>query len=318
MIVTQTTASVVYKGEESTEFKTNNGIRQGDTLSATLFVLVVDHILRKIETEGTLRNRGIQVIAYADDIAIIAKQKTLMEETVKVLTAEARDVGLEINAEKTKIMTTKTRNVKQMTFNQVQFQYVTKFNYLGITVNNEGTNVDEIKEKIQATSRAYFANRKALKSKKIRTKTKIKIYKTIIRPIMTYAAETLTMTKMDEDKLERCERRIIRAITGPNRYEDGTLAIKTNKEIQELMEGRTITKQIKTSRLRWLGHIYRKQEHAVIRSIMEWKPAGRRPRGRPTNTWMKEVEKDIKEAKINNWRSKIKDRKTWKKITQDL
>ena len=50
-------------------------------------------------------------------------------------------------------------------------------------------------------NRAYFTNNKHLKSKLISRSTKIQIYKTLIRPVATYAAETWTLNISDENTL---------------------------------------------------------------------------------------------------------------------
>lgn len=319
MLTTKTAATVITRRGETEEFKINKGVRQGDTLSAAIFTIALDHILRNIDTKGTIKNRGVQVVAYADDLTIIAKQQTALKETVQEIIEEGKKIGLEINTKKTKIMTTtKEEQKREIKLGNNTYECVQKFKYLGVTLNCEGNNDEEINERIMASNRAYYANIRTLKSKKLRKRTKIKMYKTIIRPITTYAAETLTMTQKQEEKIEIFERKVMRNILGPHKIQEGIYKTRTNKEIEEELNGETIIKTIKQQRIRWLGHIWRKDSNDPTKQILDWKPAHKRRRGRPRKTWMEEVKRDLTNIGIKRWEEKTKDRKTWQEITHKI
>ena len=53
-----------------------------------------------------------------------------------------------------------------------------------------------------------------------------------------------------------------------------------------------------------------------INPILEWKPVGRRIRGRPRKRWIENVEEDIQMNGIRGWRKLSKERTEWKKITE--
>ena len=63
-------------------------------------------------------------------------------------------------------------------------------------------------------NKAYYANEKLIKSKFLRINTKMKIYKTLIRPVVTYSSETRTLTAKDENNLRIFVRLILRKIFG--------------------------------------------------------------------------------------------------------
>jgi hypothetical protein len=67
------------------------------------------------------------------------------------------------------------------------------------------------------------------------------MYKTLIRPVVTYGAETWTITKKEEQALLIFERKIFRRIYGPI-YEDGEWKIRTNRELEVLNKGENIVK----------------------------------------------------------------------------
>jgi hypothetical protein len=50
---------------------------------------------------------------------------------------------------------------------------------------------------------------------------------------------------------------------------------------------------IKSRRMAWLGHMMRMDGGRMHRRILEWKPMGRRIRGRPRKRWTEDVEEDI-------------------------
>ena len=56
---------------------------------------------------------------------------------------------------------------------------------------------------------------------------------------------------------------------------------------------------VKSGRLRWFGHVERREEGDPLAGIKEWEVEGRRPRGRPRKTWQKTVEEDLQSLQID-------------------
>jgi hypothetical protein len=105
-----------------------------------------------------------------------------------------------------------------------------------------------------AGNRSYFAAISLFRNRLLSRATKIRLYKTLIRPVVTYGAETWTMTKQEEQALLIFERKIFRRIYG-SKYEDGEWKSRTNRELEELRKGENIVKLIKGQRISWLGHL---------------------------------------------------------------
>jgi len=108
----------------------------------------------------------------------------------------------------------------------------------------------------------------------------MKIYKTIIRPVVMYSSETWALTAKDENNLRIFERQILRKIFGPVNI-DNIWRIRNNMEIDKLTEGADIVRFIKAQRIKWLGHIKRMDQARPITKLLDWKPMGTRPVGRP-------------------------------------
>jgi hypothetical protein len=71
-----------------------------------------------------------------------------------------------------------------------------------------------------AGSRTYFAATSLFRNRLLSRATKIRLYKTLLRPVVTYGTETWTMTKKEEQALLIFERKVFRRIYSP-KYEDG-------------------------------------------------------------------------------------------------
>lgn len=316
MTMNNNTISIKTPRGKTEEFRINKGVRQGDALSATLFNIAIEQITKKIN-KGNLRTGGGQIIAYADDIVIMAKNRSITKKMLEEIADKGEKIGLRINEEKTKIMTIGRQTGKvSIKIGRYKIEEVETFKYLGIMISKTGSNQDEITEKILAANRAFHANKHLLKNKILTKKTKMKIYKTTIRPIILYSAETMTITKKEEEDLKIMERKILRTILGPVKVGDNEYRSRMNHELRQELGEDDIAKKIKTQRIQWLGHVWRAGPKAMIRSVVEWSPGGRRRRGRPHTKWLSEVENDLRKIGVKKWQEKTADRKKWKEILQ--
>jgi hypothetical protein len=122
---------------------------------------------------------------------------------------KAGKIGLKVNERKTKYMimsrSESRRKPQDLKVEGKSFTGVSSFRYVGNMINNDNRNDSCVKEKIQAGNRVYFANLSILKSKIISRAAKLQVYKTLIRPVATYGAETWTSTVTEENALRMFE-----------------------------------------------------------------------------------------------------------------
>ena len=110
-------------------------------------------------------------------------------------------------------------------------------------------------------------------------KLKIKLYLTVIRPVLLYGAECWTVRK-EEKILEKTEMRILRKIKGV------TLRDRINSvDIRKELGVSSIQEKVREIRIRWYGHMQRMEENEV-RAVGDIRVPGKRPRGRPRTRWM--------------------------------
>jgi hypothetical protein len=114
--------------------------------------------------------------------------------------------------------------------------------------------------------------------------SEIKIYTTIILPAVLYGCETWSLTLREECRLRVFENRVLRRIFGPERDEViGEWRRLHNEELYAVYSP-NIIQVIKSSRLRWAGHVARMGERRGAYRALAGKPEGR-PLGRPRRRW---------------------------------
>ena len=73
---------------------------------------------------------------------------------------------------------------------------------------------------------------------------------------------------------------------------------------------------ITAQRIKWLGHIQRMDQARPTRKILDWKPMGTRPVGRPRQRWQDDVMEDLNKLKVKNWKETLKDRRIWRDLAE--
>jgi hypothetical protein len=145
----------------------------------------------------------------------------------------------------------------------------------------------------------------------------IKIYKTIILPVLLYGCETLSLTLREEHRLRVFKNRVLSRIFGPKRDEvTGGWRKLHNEELHSLYSSPSIVRMIKARRMRWAGHVARMGEVRGAHNILVGKTQGRRPLGRPRCRWEDNIKMDLGEIGSGNvdWIHWAEDRDRWRAL----
>jgi hypothetical protein len=276
-------ATVRVDNQYTSTFPITNGVRQGDALSSILFDLVLEAILQKTNITGHTGTKSTQILVYTDAVAIMSRSKNALKDTLINREKEARRRGLLVCEKKTKYMQVArvVHTNEHLCCGQHKFEQVKEISYLGSQMNQTNSISIEIQARILSGSRCYYEYGKLMKPRALNRNSKLKVYKSLIRPVVTYGCEAWTVTIRDDQYLKISERRMLRKIFGPVQNEDGYWRIRMNYELKELIKNADIVRFIKSRRIAWLGHVMRMDDKRTPKRILEWKPICTRISGRP-------------------------------------
>jgi hypothetical protein len=94
---------------------------------------------------------------------------------------------------------------------------VEEFKYLGTTLTNQNSIQEEVKSRLKLGNTCYYSAQNILSSSLLSKNLKIKIYISIILPVVLYGCETWSLTMREESRLRVFEDRVLRRVFGPKR-----------------------------------------------------------------------------------------------------
>ncbi|WP_293703406.1 reverse transcriptase domain-containing protein, partial [Thiolapillus sp.] len=196
-------------------FRTTVGVRQGYLLSPTLFNIFLERIMTDAleDHEGTVStgDSTITNFRFADDIDGSAGEEeltNLVERHDKASTA----YGMEISAEKTKLITNNTSGINtEIKVNGQKLETVTSFKYLGSVINDEGSKPEILSRIAQATA-ALTRLKPVWIDKSISLSSKMRLMRSLVTSIFLYACESWTLTAELQRRIKAMEMRCYRKI----------------------------------------------------------------------------------------------------------
>lgn len=174
------------------------GVRQGDGLSPLLFNVFINDIGdifdQTVSEPVVLNSTKLNCLIYADDVLLLSESKEGLQSCLDSLQVYCDYWKLKINIDKTKVMIfsagkIKTENIK-FKLNDTVIEIVDKYKYLGILLSYNGNFKHAADHMYQKSLKAIFSLKSSILDYDSMSSTlKLKLFDTLIRPILTYGAE---------------------------------------------------------------------------------------------------------------------------------
>jgi hypothetical protein len=302
-------------------FRTLVGVLQGCVLSPLLFCVFLEVVTARaldVEEQGvTISGLCINNMKFADDIALVAESEEVLQTMLKRIDAESHDFGLTISTAKTVVQCIPPRE-RRMTasINGVMLEQTTEFVYLGGRVTEDATSDSDIDRRIGLATGVACSLIKLWRSKDISSRTKVRLYKSLVLSVLLYNSETWTMREALNRKLLVFEMSVLRRIMGVTRRD----RCRNEDVRRQLGVNRDVVNEIRHRRLGYFGHVVRMSQSRTPNLLLYGRIRGNRPRGRPYKRWLDGIQEDCKIAGITVREVEYlaRDRRLWSRAVYRL
>ena len=175
------TCQVIHEGKLTEPFFVQTGVRQGCLLSPTIFLIVIDWVMRKTTKD---RRMGIQWtltkqledLDFADDISLLAHRHEDAQTKLEHVAEEAEKVGLQININKTEVMRVNNNRQEAIQLQGKEIKEADSFTYLGSVVSKDGGTDEDIRNRINKARHAFNTLRPIWRATSLSLQNKIRIF----------------------------------------------------------------------------------------------------------------------------------------------
>jgi hypothetical protein len=203
-------------------FPIRNGLKK-DAISPLFFNFALEYVIRRVPVnqKGLKLYGTYQFLFYVDDVNILGGSVHTVKVNAEALLVASKEIGLEISAYKSEYMVMSgDQNAGRshiLKNDKTFFERMEEFRYLETTLTNQNSVQEEIKSRLKTGNVCYHSVQKLLSSSLLSKNIKIKIYRTIISPVVLYGCVTLSLTLREGRRLRMFENKMLRRIFRPKR-----------------------------------------------------------------------------------------------------
>ena len=281
-------------------FKVKVGLHQGSALSPFLFAVIMDRLTDEVRREPPW------TMLFADDIVICEETREEVERRLESWKYALERRGMKVSRSKTEYLCINGGNDDEtVKMEDAKVPRVKEFKYLGSTVQESGGCEREVKKRVQAGWNGWRRVSGVICDRRLPARVKGKVYSSMVRPAMVYGLETVAVTKKQVEEMEVAEMKMLRFAMGVTRKDK-----IRNEHIRSTVKVEQLGMKMREGRLRWYGHVMRRDQEYVGRKMMEMELPGKRRRGRPKRRFLDAVKEDMQEVGVKE--TDVEDRKMWR------
>ena len=317
-----TRSAVIIDGQITDVFDVITGVLQGDVLAPYLFIVVIDWVMinANIDDLGFITHKRqssrfteekVGDLEYVDDIGLLENEVDNAQRQLDALAGVAKEVGLGINIDKTKVLTKNIEPKPEIKLDETVLEVVDDFQYLGAWVN------DTMKDFKHRRAKAWtaFWKLKRIWDSNADIKLKIKFFNASVLSVLLYATETYVINAALQNQINAFQTQCLRIILNISKDEH-----VRNDYIYEQTNTKPLMQRVTKTQLSFLGHSIRRNKNYLIQQYYLYVPKhGQRSRGRQKTTYQQHIAKTIyDDAMIEEkvMREAASDRVAWRKVVK--
>ena len=226
-----------------------------------------------------IAGRNINNPRYADDPTLMAESEEELKSLLMKIKEESEKVGLKLNIQKTKIMA--CGPITSWEIDGKTVETVSDFIFLGSQITADGDCIHETKRCLLLGRKVITNLDNLLKSRDITLRTKVRLFKAMVFPVVLYGCESWTVKKAECQRIDAfelwCWRRFLRVSLTATRINQAIL--------KEIGHGCSFEGLMLKLKLQYFGHLMWRVDSLEKTLMMGW-IGGRRRRGRQRMRWL--------------------------------